>query len=72
MLNRVANFQHSLNTSARSIKSLVGVLQLNSNKNLEANFETTQSFVEACVQRGAKLVKILFREKRMRERSSHL
>ena len=56
MLNRVANFQHSLNTSARSIKSLVGVLQLNSNKNLEANFETTQSFVEACVQRGAKLV----------------
>ena len=39
MLNRVANFQQSLNTTRNKIKSLVGVIQLNSGEDLEANFE---------------------------------
>jgi predicted amidohydrolase len=56
MLNRVANFQHSLSTTSTKLKSIVGVVQLSSSENLEANYIEIERTVENCVERGAKLI----------------
>lgn len=56
MINRVANYQVSLGTQANRLKSLVGVVQLNSGESLEKNFEDIAKATEACVGRGAKII----------------
>ncbi len=56
MLNRIANFQNSLNSVARKHKTMVAVMQLNSSANLQENYDYIARNVEEAAERGAKLI----------------
>jgi hypothetical protein len=53
MLNRIANFQNSLNSVQKKHKSLVAVMQLNSSANLQQNYDFIARNVEEAAERGA-------------------
>lgn len=56
ILNRIANYQHSLSTKQNSFKSIVGVVQLCATEDIDANFEKCSRLVEECADKGAQMV----------------
>ena len=56
ILNRIANYQHSLSTKKNNFKSIVGLVQFCASGNVQNNFETCSRLIEECADKGAQMV----------------
>ena len=56
ILNRIANYQHSLSTKQNNFKSIVGLVQFCASDDVERNFEKCSRHVEECADKGAQMV----------------
>lgn len=56
ILNRIANYQHSLSTKKNNFKSIVGLVQFCASGDVEKNFEKCSRLIEECADKGAQMV----------------
>ena len=56
ILNRIANYQHSLSTKQNNFRSIVGLVQFSASEDVEKNFETNARLIEECAEKGAQMV----------------
>ena len=56
ILNRIANYQHSLSTKQNNFKSIVGLVQFCASADVEKNFEKCSRLIEECADKGAHMV----------------
>ena len=56
ILNRIANYQHSLSTRQNKFRSVVGVVQFCATEDVERNFDKCARLIEECADKGAQMV----------------
>ena len=56
MINRIANYQHSLSTKTNKFVSKVAIVRMASTTNIEENFLKAQKNIYDCSERGAQLI----------------
>mmetsp|Transcript_32859 Transcript_32859/g.40620 ORF Transcript_32859/g.40620 Transcript_32859/m.40620 type:complete len:102 (+) Transcript_32859:40-345(+) len=56
ILNRIANYQHSLSTKQNNFRSIVGLIQFCATSDVNKNFETCSRLIEECAEKGAQMV----------------
>ena len=56
ILNRIANYQHSLSTKQNTFKSIVGLVQFSATEDPDRNYETCARLIKECADKGAQMV----------------
>ena len=56
ILNRIANYQHSLSTKQNNFKSVVGLVWFTATEDVEKNFQKCAHFIKECADRGCQMV----------------
>ena len=56
ILNRIANYQHSLSTKQNNFRSIVGLVQFCATPDVDQNYEKCSALVQECAEKGAQMV----------------